>query len=57
MKRTARALVEGAGLAIDRIVPIPRQRLRDIWMLRALGWLGEGLIALQYAIVARKRGR
>ena len=54
VKRTARALLEGAGLAINRVVPVPRQRLRDIWMLRGLGWLGEGLIALQYVIVARK---
>lgn len=57
VKRTARALVEGAGLAVDRVVPVPRQRLRDIWLLRGLGWLGEGLIALQYVIVARKAAR
>ncbi|HMO67111.1 MAG TPA: class I SAM-dependent methyltransferase [Novosphingobium sp.] len=54
VRQTARALVEGAGLAIDKVVPVPRQRLRDIWMLRGLGWLCESLIALQYIVVARK---
>lgn len=54
VRATARALVEGSGLRAGKLVPVPRQRLRDIWMLRTLGWLCEGLIALQYVIVGRK---
>lgn len=55
--QTAKALVANAGLEVDKVVPVPRQRLRDIWMLRGLGWLCESLIALQYIIVARKADR
>lgn len=52
-RRSAAALMASSGLKVEKVVPVPRQRLRDIWMLRGLRWFCESFIALQYILIAR----
>lgn len=52
-RRSARSLFAGTGLSVERMASIPRQRLRDRWMLRWLGWICGSFLTLQYVMVVR----
>ncbi|MEY4722243.1 MAG: Ubiquinone biosynthesis O-methyltransferase [Pseudomonadota bacterium] len=50
---TAVELMMSSGLALEAVIPNPRERRRDQWLQRLTGGLFSGVMALQYLIRVR----